>query len=107
MHIPRRLFLKAIASTGLFVLAPARWHQLSASTLNDSFDEIRANLLQLVNEERAVEKLPLLKIDALATKVATAHAQEMAKFAYASHWNRDGLKPYQRYALAGGYHFTK
>jgi hypothetical protein len=107
MQIPRRLFLKACAASSLIALAPERWHQLSATTLNDSFAEIRANLLQLVNEERAVEKVPLLKIDDLATRVATAHAQEMAKYGYASHWNREGLKPYHRYAQAGGYHYTK
>ncbi len=107
MQIPRRLFLKACAATSLFALSPTHWHQVSAATLNDAFDEIRNNLLQLVNEERAVEKVPLLKMDDLATKVATAHAQEMARHAYASHWNRDGLKAYHRYSLAGGYHYTK
>ena len=31
----------------------------------------------------------------------------MAKHKYVSHWNREGLKPYQRYSLAGGFHATQ
>ena len=69
--------------------------------------QIRANLLQMVNEERDVEKVQLLAMDELATEVATKHAKEMAKHSYASHWNREGLKPYHRYSLAGGFHATQ
>ncbi len=56
----------------------------------------------MVNEERAVAKVPELKIDELATRVATGHATEMATHEYASHWGLDGLKPYHRYSFAGG-----
>jgi uncharacterized protein YkwD len=62
-----------------------------------SFDEIRTNLLQLVNEERAVEKVSALALDEFATRVATKHAIDMATGKFANHWGRDGLKPYQRY----------
>ena len=31
----------------------------------------------------------------------------MAKHEYASHWDRDGLKPYHRYSFAGGVHATQ
>jgi len=75
--------------------------------LPKKFDEIRENLLQLINEERDVAKLPMLEIDELATKVATHHAEDMANGEFASHWGRDGLKPYQRYSFAGGYHATQ
>ena len=56
----------------------------------------------MVNEERAVEKVPALAMDDLATQVATKHATEMAMHEFASHWGRDGLKPYHRYSFAGG-----
>ena len=56
----------------------------------------------MVNEERAVAKVPELKIDDLATRIATNHATEMAMQEFASHWSRDGLKPYHRYSFAGG-----
>jgi uncharacterized protein YkwD len=71
------------------------------------FAAIRANLLQLVNEEREVANLNALAIDDLAAKVAAAHAVDMATGEFISHWGRDGLKPYQRYSFAGGIHATQ
>lgn len=68
----------------------------------ERFAELRANLLEMVNEERAVAKVPLLAMDELATRVATQHAIEMATHEFASHWNRAGFKPYHRYSFAGG-----
>jgi hypothetical protein len=72
-----------------------------------NFDVLRENLLQLINEEREVAKLPKVEIDELATKVANRHAEDMADGEFASHWGRDGLKPYHRYSFAGGYHATQ
>lgn len=74
----------------------------SPPDLEKLFTEIRANLLEMVNEERAVEKVPLVAMDELATQVASKHAVAMATSEFASHWGRDGLKPYQRYSFAGG-----
>jgi hypothetical protein len=73
----------------------------------DKFEELQKNLLEMVNEERAVAKVPELAIDDLATQVATNHAREMALEEFASHWNRNGLKPYHRYSFAGGTHATQ
>lgn len=61
----------------------------------------------MVNEERAVAKVSELKIDELATRVASSHATEMATQEFASHWGRDGLKPYHRYSFAGGTEATQ
>ena len=36
--------------------------------------------------------------------VAQSHAEAMLSGCYASHWDEGGLKPYMRYALAGGVH---
>ncbi len=49
------------------------------------FAAIRANLLQLLNEEREVARQPALAIDDLAAKVATAHASDMATGEFVSH----------------------
>ena len=73
----------------------------------ERFAELRANLLEMVNEERAVAKVPLVAMDDLATRVATSHATEMATHEFASHWGRDGLKPYHRYSFAGGTEATQ
>ena len=106
MKSSRRTFLKsASASLGVALLDP-----LSTSRVDDlekTFAEIRANLLEMVNEERAVAKVPALATDELATQVATKHALEMAAGEFTSHWGRDGLKPYQRYSFAGGTHATQ
>ncbi|HEU4434219.1 MAG TPA: CAP domain-containing protein [Pyrinomonadaceae bacterium] len=95
----RRAFLKSWSVPfGIALLEPAFFPLQEP----EKFSELRANLLQMVNEERAVEKLRALEIDELATRVATAHATEMATHEFASHWGRDGLKPYHRYSFAGG-----
>ena len=104
--VRRREFLADL--TGLAALPICKnlaWHQ--SSDLQKKFEEIRENLLRLINEEREVEKVPKLEIDDLATTVATHHAEDMATGEFASHWGRDGLKPYQRYSFAGGYHATQ
>ena len=89
----------AAASLGVALLDRKSFADDDLETI---FAEIRANLLDMVNEERAVEKLNPLAIDELATRVATKHAQEMASDGYACHWGRDGRKPYHRYSFAGG-----
>lgn len=100
MTVSRRGFLQtAGASLGVTLLER---RSLAEDNLEKTFAEIRANLLELVNEERAMAKLSQLAVDELATKVATQHAQEMAVDGYTSHWGRDGRKPYHRYSFAGG-----
>jgi uncharacterized protein YkwD len=59
----------------------------------EDFEDLRTNLRQFVNEEREVAKLSRLQMDEFASKIATAHAKEMALEDFASHWGLDGLKP--------------
>ena len=102
MTFTRRDFLQtATASLGVALV------DRTPADLEKAFAEIRVNLLEMINEERAVEKVRPLEIDELATQVATKHAIEMARDEFASHWNRDGLKPYHRYSFAGGTHATQ
>src|SRR6267142_1237606 len=106
----RRFFLQSAASclgVSVFDLDFTELPQSDTQDLVKTFAEIRANLLQLVNEERVVEKVPPLVVDELATRIATKHAHDMATGKFASHWGRDGLKPYQRYSLAGGIDATQ
>jgi len=106
--IRRRAFLQSLSTSAGVLLA--RRNGLAASQAPDFekiFKDIRANLLEMVNEERAVAKLPVLARDELAEQVATAHAVDMATADFASHWGRNGLKPYQRYSFAGGTHATQ
>ena len=105
--IPRRAFLQSLsAAAGMASLG----HELVAQQTSDiekAFAEIRANLLEMVNEERAVAKVSPVAVDKLAEEVATRHAVDMATSQYVSHWGRDGLKPYHRYSFAGGTHATQ
>lgn len=99
MKFSRRAFFKsASASLGVTVLDPL----VLQGNVEKMFAEIRANLLEMVNEEREVAKVSPVAVDELATQVATKHAVDMATGQFASHWGRDGLKPYQRYSFAGG-----
>jgi uncharacterized protein YkwD len=102
VSIPRRAFLKTIRVP----IGAALFHRVLPSQAQttdfEKFGELRENLLEMVNEERAVARVPVLKMDELATRVATSHATEMATHEFVSHWGRDGLKPYHRYSFAGG-----
>jgi len=101
-QISRRMFLHAAgASLGAAFLERLPLTQQTSSDF-ERFAELRANLLEMVNEERAVAKAPPVAIDDLATRVATDHAIEMATHEFASHWGRNGFKPYHRYSFAGG-----
>lgn len=105
MKFSRRAFLNSVSiSLGATCLDR---RSLSQADLEQTFAEVRANLLELVNEERAVAKVRALAMDELATQVATKHAVDMATAQFFSHWGRDGLKPYHRYSFAGGTEATQ
>src|ERR1043165_4861863 len=97
----RRSFLQSLCGAGLVSLS-RNFGMQQTGDLEKAFAEIRANLLDMVNEERAVAKVPLVGRDKLAEQVATQHAIDMVTGEFVSHWGRDGLKPYHRYSFAGG-----
>jgi len=105
MNGSRRGFLKgACAGFGVTLLD----RKFSPNDdLENTIKEIRKNILEMINEERDVAKVPLVELDDLATEVATKHGVDMATNEFASHWGSDGLKPYQRYSFAGGIHATE
>jgi uncharacterized protein YkwD len=108
MKVSRRNFLQSTtASLGFALMDRKSLAALPHDDLENIFAEIRANLLAMINEERAVEKASKLAMDELATQVAQKHAVDMANGGFASHWGRDGLKPYQRYSFADGIHATQ
>ena len=58
-------------------------------------------MLELINEERVAAGLsPVVLGDNIAAQL---HAESAIKNCFGSHWGIDGLKPYMRYSLAGGY----
>ena len=58
-------------------------------------------MLELVNTERAKAGLnPVILGDNIAAQL---HAEAALENCFTGHWGVDGLKPYMRYSLAGGY----
>src|SRR5687767_787688 len=103
----RRAFLQSLSAPLGMVLFDFVFSSPQQTVDLEKFAGLRANLLEMVNEERAVAKVQPLAMDPLATRVATQHATEMAMHEFASHWGRDGFKPYHRYSFAGGTEATQ
>ena len=58
-------------------------------------------MLELINDERVSAGLnPVVLGDNAAAQL---HAEASLENCFSSHWGIDGLKPYMRYSLAGGY----
>ena len=63
--------------------------------------EVKQYMLHLINEERKLAGVPPVALgDNIAAQL---HAESALTNCFASHWGIDGLKPYMRYSLAGGY----
>ncbi|MCS7254005.1 MAG: CAP domain-containing protein [Armatimonadota bacterium] len=75
-----------------------------AGSTQEWMHEFRLRMLSEINRARTSNGVPPVEIDEHACAVAQLHANDMADGEYFSHWDRDGLKPYMRYSLAGGYH---
>ena len=58
-------------------------------------------MLDLINYERQNAGLDPVTLG--NNTAAQAHADAMLQDCFSSHWGLDGLKPYMRYSLAGGY----
>lgn len=108
--ITRRSFIKAAAPC----LALGLRHQGSGQTAVEreqltetDLAECRRQLLELVNIERGLASVAPLALDEFACQVESRHALDMATGKFLSHWGSDGLKPYQRYSLAGGTDYTQ
>ena len=63
--------------------------------------EEKLYMLELINDERVSAGLnPVVLGDNVAAQL---HAEAALENCFSSHWGIDGLKPYMRYSLAGGY----
>jgi len=80
--------------------APTRSPSPTPTPLN----EWRSYLLGLINKDRADNGVPAVTLG--TNPAAQTHAEEMLEYSYLSHWGLDGLKPYMRYAAAGGVDYS-
>ena len=63
--------------------------------------ELKRYMLDLINDERAKDRVdPVVLGDNVAAQL---HAESSLSNCHSGHWGIDGLKPYMRYSLAGGY----
>lgn len=63
--------------------------------------EEKRYMLELINAERRRAGVPTVELgDNIAAQL---HSESALKNCFSSHWGIDGLKPYMRYSLAGGY----
>ncbi len=68
---------------------------------NQRYYEHKTYMLELINKERAKVGVPLVTLgDNIAAQL---HAESSLANCFSGHWGVDGLKPYMRYSLAGGY----
>ena len=58
-------------------------------------------MLELINIEREKVGVPLVELG--SNIAAQLHAEASLENCFLSHWDIDGLKPYMRYSLTGGY----
>jgi len=70
---------------------------------NDEALMLKLKQLAIINNSRKKFKVPPVKLDILASRVANRMSREAAENNYVSHWNLNGEKPYHRFAFAGGY----
>ena len=66
--------------------------------------EMRQYMLELINVERTSAGLVPVKLG--DNPAAQIHAKDMLENCFGGHWGTDGLKPYMRYSLAGGYQYN-
>ena len=63
--------------------------------------EEKGYMLELINAERTKAGVGTLTLG--NNVAAQLHAESALENCFSSHWGMDGLKPYMRYSLAGGY----
>lgn len=68
---------------------------------NERHLEYKTMMLDMVNKERESAGVPPVELG--ANNAAQIHAEESYKNCFMSHWGVDGLKPYMRYTLSGGF----
>lgn len=63
--------------------------------------ELKHLMLELINDARRAAGAPDVQLG--TNTAAQRHAEQMVDHCFHSHWGLDGLKPYMRYSLLGGY----
>ena len=101
-HAHTRSDFHAPADANAYVHAFADSHAHAITPAGPTSLRIQALMLELINEEREIAAVgPVTMGNNVAAQV---HAEISLANCTGGHWGVDGLKPYMRYSLAGGYH---
>ena len=101
--------LGALAAVAVFPLVAARDAEPRrvvmpglAQAYAEKVPAAKAELLRIINEERAAVGAPPLAYDLLGAKVGDEFCEDAARNRTSGHWDLAGRPPYLRWALAGG-----
>ena len=108
--LPTGAMVKVLIGITLFAVCGGYW--LTGGTIvgpSDSATEPprlrnqaeKRHMLELVNQARVRNGVPPVVMG--QNNVAQIQADQLLRDCVLSHWGTDGLKPYMRYSLAGGY----
>ena len=97
---------------GLTIFAVCGGYWLTGGTIVDPSDRAtepprlrnqvqKMHMLELINQARVRNGVPPVVMG--KNDIAQIQADQLLEDCVTSHWGTDGLKPYQRYSLAGGY----
>ena len=107
---PAGTVVKILAVLALFAVCGGYW--LTGGNFVDPSDTMtepprlrnvaeKRHMLDLINQARSLAGVPPVVMG--TNNVAQIQADNLLRECVFSHWGTDGLKPYQRYSLAGGY----
>ena len=107
---PVSTLLKVLA--GLTLFAVCAGYSITGGTIVEPSDSTtspprlrnqaeKRHMLELINEARVSNGVAPVTMG--TNNVAQIQADQLLKDCVLSHWGTDGLKPYMRYSLAGGY----
>jgi uncharacterized protein YkwD len=91
----KRLFVICIALT--LLASP-----LAHSDMDATRATLRAQVLQLINRDRALYNLPPVELDLQASTIGDEYCRTQIRNRTTGHYTIDGIAPYTRYSLAGG-----
>ena len=96
-----RIDLSTISASSSSTSSGATSPSGGATEVSQRHIDEKRYMLQLINEERANAGAGTVTLgDNVAAQL---HAESSLENCFSSHWGLDGLKPYMRYSLAGGF----
>lgn len=104
------ILVKILVGVAIFAVCGGFW--LTGGTVVDPSDNTtepprlrnqaeKRHMLDLINQARSMAGVPPVMMG--NNNVAQIQADNLLRDCVLSHWGTDGLKPYMRYSLAGGY----